>query len=135
MLTGRTRVLALGLAVCLSGGCASAPAAREAAKARTDCVNLGEINVITPLDEHHVFLKVGADRFYMFKVEDPCQDLTFARQIVVSDATQRVCGGGTSVIVFENPGVGTMRCRITMIEHVGDKNDALDRIKAEAPPR
>ena len=130
----RTSVFSLTLAALMLGGCASAPPAPRSS-ARTDCVNAREINVMSPLDDQHVFVKVGADRNYLFTMEARCPGLRLARQLAVWEATSRVCGGGVSLLAFEEPSVGSMRCRIATIESVPDKEAALERIAPEAPPK
>lgn len=129
----RTTVLALALPAAVLGGCASVPAA-DRAKARKDCINTRQINVMSPLDDQHVFVKVGADRNYLLTMEDRCPGLRRARRLAVWEATSRVCGDGVSLLAFEEPGVGSMRCRIEKIESVRDKSEAVERIEAEVPP-
>jgi hypothetical protein len=133
MLTIRTTVLGLTLPAVVLGGCASFPAA-ERSKARRDCINTREINVMSPLDDQHVFVKLGADRNYLFTM-DRCQGLRLARQLAVWEDTPRVCGDGVSLLAFEDPSVGSMRCRIAKIESVRDKLAALELIAAEVPPK
>ena len=134
MPTFRARVLALAVPAVLLGGCASVPAAGQA-KGRNDCVNTREINVMRPLDDKHVFVKLGADRNYLFTMEDRCHELHLARNLQVFEASPRVCGDGVSLLAFEDPTVGAMRCRIAKIESVRDLNAALERIAAEVPPK
>jgi hypothetical protein len=134
MTTIRTIVVGLTLPAVLLGGCASVPAA-ERSKAKRDCINTREINVMSPLDDRHVFVKLGADRNYLFTVEDTCQGLRLARQLAIWEATARVCGGGVSLLAFEDPTVGAMRCRIAKIDSVRDKSAALELIAAEVPPK
>jgi hypothetical protein len=52
---------------------------------------------------------------------------------VIEDSS-RVCAEGTSLLAFEHPGAGPMRCRIAAIEPVKDRADAEERAAAEVPP-
>lgn len=134
MPTIRRTVVGLTLPAVFLVGCASAPPARRST-ARTDCVNTREINVMSPLDDKHVFVKLGANRNYLFTMEDRCQGLSLARKLVVWEATSRVCADGVSLLAFEHPTVGEMRCRIAKIDAVADKAAALELIAAEVPPK
>jgi hypothetical protein len=129
MPTSRSVVLAL-LAVLL--GCASVPAAERARAKKKDCINTREINVMRALDDKHVFVKAGASRSYLLTM-DRCPGLGLARKLEVFEATSRVCGDGTSLLSFEVPATGAMRCRIAKIESVRDLADAEDRIAPEHP--
>lgn len=130
----RTTVVALTLPAAILGACASLPTA-ERAKTRRNCITTREINVMSPLDARHVLVKVGADRHYLFTVDDRCQGLELARRLAIWEATSRVCGDGASLLAFEHATVGPMRCRIERIDSVPDKAAALELIAAEAPPR
>jgi hypothetical protein len=123
-------VLALAPAVLLSGA-ADVPAAEKARKKR-DCINAREINVMRPLDDKHVFVKAGANRSYLLTM-DPCPGMGGARKLAVFEASPRVCGDGTSLLAFELPETGAMRCRVGKIETVRDLADAEDRIQPEHP--
>ena len=130
----RTTFLGLTLPALVLGGCASVPAA-ERSKARKHCINTREINVMSPLDDQHVFVKVGADRNYLLTTEDGCPGLKLARKLGIWEATSRVCGDGVSLLTFEQPTGGEMRCRIAKIDSVRDKVAALELIAAEVPPK
>jgi hypothetical protein len=134
MPTIRTTVLGLTLTALVLGGCASVPAA-ERSKTGRDCITTREINTMRALDGLHVLVKLGANRNYLFTMENSCQGLELARQITIWEATSRVCGDGTSLLAFEDPTVGAMRCRIEKIDAVRDRDAALELIAAEAPPR
>jgi hypothetical protein len=131
MLKLRSMVLAAALPAVLLGGVASVTAGEKARK-RTDCINSREINVMRSLDDKHVFLKAGATRNYLLTM-DPCPGLGLARKLAVFEPTSRVCGEGTSLLTFEVPATGAMRCRIAKIESVRDLADAEDRIAPETP--
>jgi len=88
-----------------------------------------------PLDDKHVFVKVGAGHHYLFTMEDRCHDLHLARNLQVFEASPRVCDDGVSLLAFELPTVGAMRCRITKLDSVRDLNEALERSGAEVPPK
>jgi hypothetical protein len=130
MLKSRAMVLALAPAVLL-GGAAGTPAAEKAKKKR-DCINTREINTMRALDDKHVFVKAGANRNYLLTM-DPCPGLRDARKLQVFEASTRVCGDGTSLLAFELPATGPMRCRVAKIEPVRDLADAEDRIAPERP--
>lgn len=127
------RISALGLAsaAIVLGGCASTPAKRAS---RTDrvCINRAEINMIRALDDGHAFVKVSAGSFYMFTLDKRCTGLALARTITIADATTRVCGDGDSLLSFDYPAVGAMRCRIEKIDSVPDMNAALELIESRA---
>jgi len=129
------RVSSLGFAVAAVtiGGCASLPAAKGST-AESVCVNKRDINSISALDDQHAFVKVSAGRFYLVTVDKACRGLAVARAIAIVDATARVCGDGLTLLSFENPTVGPMRCRIEGIDSVADKNAARDLIESRAPP-
>ena len=124
-------VLAVGLPVVLLGGVAGVRAWGKAKK-RSDCFNAREINVMRSLDDKHVFVKAGASHSYLLTM-DPCPGLSLARKLEVFEPTSRVCGDGTSLLAFEAPASGAMRCRIGKIEPVRDLADAEDRIAPETP--
>jgi Family of unknown function (DUF6491) len=127
----RAMVLAVALPAVLLGGAADVPAADKAKKKR-DCINTREINVMRALDDTHVFVKAGADRNYLLTM-DPCPGLRDARKLQVFEASTRVCADGTSLLAFELPETGAMRCRVGKIESVRDLADAEDRIAPEHP--
>lgn len=130
------RMSSLGLAVAAAvlGGCASL-AAEEGSKAKRVCVNKREINSINALDDQHAFVKLSASRYYLFTVDDRCRGLRLARTIAFADATTRVCGDGLTLLSFEYPAVGPMRCRIEGIDSVPDKNAAWELIQSRAAPQ
>ena len=129
----RTQLLVLLLPTLVLAACASGPPARRSAS-RTTCVNTAEINVMRPLDDRHVFVRLGANHNYLFTM-DPCQGLSLARKLAVWEATSRVCADGVSLLSFEEPTVGEMRCRISKIDPVADMEAALELIRAEGPSK
>lgn len=132
MPTFRVLALALALPAVLLAACASVPAA-ERAKGRRDCINTREINVMRPLDDKHVFVKAGASRNYLLTMEERCHELHMARNLQVFEASPRVCADGVSLLAFELPTVGALRCRVVKIDPVKDLAEAEDRIAPEAP--
>jgi uncharacterized protein DUF6491 len=132
MSRSRSVVLAL-LAVLL--GCASVPAAERAKAKKKDCINTREINVMRALDDKHVFVKVGAGRYYLFTMESRCRDLHLARNLQVFEASSRVCDDGVTLLAFELPTVGAMRCRVTKLDPVRDLDAANELIASEVPPK
>ncbi len=128
----RAPSLGLVLVAVLGGG--TALAAEEGTKAKRVCINTREINSITALDDQHAFVKLSAGRYYMFSVDKACQGFKLARKIAISDAT-RVCSDALTLLSFETPIVGPMRCRIELIDSVPDKDAAWELIKSRAGPQ
>jgi len=128
------RMSSLGLAVAAAvlGGCASL-AAQEESKPKKVCINRREISSIRGLDDRHAFVKLGASRHYLLTMDKGCRGLKLARTIAI-DATGRVCGDGLTLLSFEYPAVGPMRCRIEGIDSVPDKDAALELIESRAAP-
>ena len=128
------RIPSLGFALVASvlGGC-TALAAEEGSKAKRVCINTREINSITALDDQHAFVKLSAGRYYLFTVDKTCQGFKLARKIAISDAS-RVCNDGLTLLSFDYPAVGPMRCRVEVIDAVPDKNAALELIESRRPP-
>lgn len=131
--SGLSRAGLLAVSVVL-GGCASAPARRDSSNPERLCIDRRDINTIRALDDHHVFVKVSAGRFFMLTVEDTCAGLRLARSIAIVEATSRVCGDGHSLISFAEPIAGAMRCRIETIDSVADQNAAMDLIDSRREP-
>lgn len=129
----RTSVFVLALPVILIGVCAAAQTDKP--KPKKDCVVKREINVMSPLDDKHVYVKARSDNHYLFTMDAQCPGLRLARKLAISDASTRVCEGGTSLLSFEEPSVGAMRCRIDTITPVASKMAAQELIAAEVPPK
>jgi hypothetical protein len=109
-------------------GCASAspkPGSR-------DCINTREINMIRALGDGHVLVKLSANRYQLFTVDQPCNGLRLARTISIADEARRVCGDGTTLISFAYPAVGLTRCRIRQIEPVASEAAARELIEERA---
>ena len=135
MPTFRTRARRLTLLAVVLGGWASATAAEEP-KTKADCIVKREINVIRALDDKHVFVKAGADHNYLLTMDTRCPGLTLARKLAISgDTSTRVCEGGVSMLAFEEPATGPMRCRIATITPVKSKEAAEELIASEQPPK
>ena len=109
------------------------PRPAEAGKPKVECFNRREITILRPLDDRHVYAKVGASRHYLLTMDDHCQGLDEARRLQVVDASSRVCPDGTSLLAFEHVAAGPMRCRISAIEPVKSRADAEERAAAEVP--
>jgi len=124
--------LSLAVAAAVLGGWTSL-AAEEGSKAKKVCINRREINTIRALDDQHAFVKLGASRYYLLTMDNGCRGLRLARTIAFADGTARVCGDGLTLLSFDYPAVGPMRCRVDGIDFVPDKNAALELIESRAP--
>jgi hypothetical protein len=127
------RLSALGLAlVTLACGSGVAAAAEEGSKPKPEkvCIRKAEINVVRALDDEHVGVKLGASRFYLLTVAKPCNGLSEARAIAFEGVATRVCSDGSSLVSFEYPTVGSMRCRVETIDPVADMNAARELIES-----
>ena len=129
----RMSSLGLAAAAAVLGGCTSL-AAEEGSKAPRICINRREINAIRGLDDQHAFVKLSASRYYLLTVDNGCRGLRLARTIAIADATARVCGDGLTLLSFDYPAVGPMRCRIEGIDSVPDMNAARELIESRAAP-
>jgi hypothetical protein len=109
--------------------------AREDPKAERVCINRREINAIKTLDERHAFAKLSAGRFYLLTLDKSCQGFDKARRVALSEGSGRVCSDGLTLVAFETPIVGPMRCRIEAIDAVADESAARELIAARAEPR
>jgi hypothetical protein len=123
--------ISLAVAVVVLGGCASAPTTKASSHSK-DCINTNQINSITALDDQHLFVRVSASQHQLFTVDQPCPGLRLARTVMIADAARRVCSDGTTLIAFDYPAVGAVRCRIRQIEHVPDRATALELIEERA---
>ena len=126
--------MALALAAVLQVALAGVPPA-FAAKVKRDCINRREINILRALDDKHVYVKASASRHYLITMEDRCPGLSEARRLEVFEASARVCADGTSLLAFEHPTAGPMRCRVSTIETVKSLADAEERAAAEVPAK
>jgi hypothetical protein len=124
----RPSAIGLASAVLVLGGCASA-SPKPGSK---DCINTREINTIRALDDEHVLVKLSASRYQLFTVDQPCTRLRLARTISIADAARRVCGNGTTLISFNDPAVGLIRCRIRQSEPVAGEAAARELIEERA---
>jgi uncharacterized protein DUF6491 len=131
MLKLRAMVLAVALPAVLLAGVAGVTAGGKDKK-RRDCFNTRDINVMRSLDDKHVFVKAGTSRNYLLTM-DACPGLSLARKLQVFEATSRVCGDGTSLVSFEAPATGAMRCRVAKIDPVKDLAEAEELSAPEAP--
>jgi hypothetical protein len=109
-----------------------APVRAADPKADTVCIGRREINAVTPLDERHALARLSAGRFYLLTLERSCREFGQARRVALDRSRSRVCGDGSSLLSYDYPTLGQMRCRIERIERVPDKNAALDLIQSRA---
>jgi hypothetical protein len=113
--------------VAVLASCASA-APKRTAESERGCVNRRSINAITTLDDRHAFVKASAGDYYLFTLDETCQEFRLARKVVIEESRMQVCGDGNTLLLFESPSLGAMRCRIETIESVASKSAALDLI-------
>lgn len=132
MTSMRIPILALTCAAVVLGAHARAG---EESKPDLTCINRREINAISALDDRHAFAKLSASRFYLLTLEKRCRGFKAARTIALERSSTRICGDGASLLSFDYPAVGPMRCRIERIDPVADKSAALDLIDSRAGPR
>jgi hypothetical protein len=126
-------VLASAAVVVLHAG--SSLWAGEEPKAERVCINRRDINAIKTLDERHAFAKLSAGRFYLLTLDKSCQGFDKARRVALSEGAGRVCSDGLTLVSFETPLVGPMRCRIEAIDAVADESAARDLVAERAGPR
>jgi hypothetical protein len=103
-------------------------------KPRRVCVNRRDINVVKALDDQHAFVKAQAARHYLFTLDKACHAFKFARRVSLDDSP-RVCSDGLTLISFEDPSLGPLRCRIVGIDAVPDETAARELIESRAPPQ
>jgi hypothetical protein len=125
--------LGLALAAVVLGGGARL-AGEEEAKAKRVCIDKRDISAISSLDDRHAFVKLRASHFYLLTLDKACSRFKLARQITISDAW-RVCNDGLTLLSFQYPAEGTIRCRIEGLDSVVDKEMALALIKSRAEPQ
>ena len=104
-------------------------------KDKRTCVRRRDINTIRTLDDRHALVKLSAGRHYMFTLDKSCQDFRLARRVAVFDGVGRVCADGLSLLSFEVPTTGPMRCRIEGIDAVKDEDAARELIESRAEPQ
>lgn len=129
-----TSFLGVAVAAAVLAGCTGL-AAEEGSKPKKVCFNRREINMIRALDDQHAFVKLGATRHYMLTLDKTCTGLKIARQIAVSEGINRVCGDGFTLLSFETPVVGQMRCRIEVVDSVADIEAAMALIESRKGPQ
>ncbi len=136
MSTSRVPLLFLALAAAVLGGSPPLAAQEEPKepKPKRVCINRSEINVIKPLDGQHAFVKLSAGRHYLFTLDKTCQEFKLARQITISDGT-RVCNDGLTMLTYQYPSLGTLRCRIDQLDRVPDEAAAWELIESRRPPQ
>lgn len=112
------------------------PRAKPGASAEKKvCVARRQVNAISALDQRHALARLGAGRLYVFTLDRSCRGLDAARKLTLERSASRICGDGTSLLSFEEPGAGPTRCRIEKIDEVASKSEALELIESRAEPR
>ncbi len=96
------------------------------------CLTRRQINAISPLESRYALARLSSGRFYLLTLDDACRKLSpaFTRNLVLDRAASRVCDDGTSLVSFEESGVGPTRCRIEKIDKVAGKEAARELIDA-----
>ncbi len=113
-----TSIIMFIVAAVVLGGCATGQTTTEKSDTGRTCVRVRQINSYSAIDDQHVFVNVTGKDNYMFTVDHGCPGLTFARGIMVAEHSSRVCGDGSGLLAFNQPGVGARRCRIITIDMV-----------------
>jgi hypothetical protein len=127
----RSSRLGLAAASVLLAGCATLPPGEGSKRA---CLDRRDVNSIKPLDDRHALVRRGSGRYSLFTMDKACHGLKLSRSIVIEGSAGRVCGDGVTLIAFEYPSLGPMRCRIELIEPVADENAARELILSRAGP-
>ena len=119
--------------------CAAAVLSGDDAKPRPKsdrvCIARREINAISALDDRHALVRLSSGRFSLLTLDKTCRELRSARKLTLERSATRICGDGTSLLSFEEPGVGPTRCRIEKIDRVASRSEALDLIASREGPR
>ena len=124
-------ITALACAAAVLSGDAGA---KDRKKTERTCITRRQINAISALDGRHALARLSAGRFSLLTLDHTCRGLESARKLVLERSAARICGDGTSLLSFEQPGVGPTRCRIEKIESVASKDEALELIASRAGP-
>ena len=127
------RVGASAVAAFVLGGCATS-AVERGSKVQRVCIDRREINSISALDDRHAFVKRGSGHYSLLTLDEKCTGLELARTVAIEGSGARVCGDGVSLLSFDYPAVGLVRCRIERIESVQDRSAALELIESRAAP-
>ena len=120
------------LAAIVLGGCASSQPKTEGSDTERTCVRVRQINSYHALDDQHVFVNVTGKDNYLLTVDQSCPWLTFARGISISEQSTQVCGDGSGLLSFNQPGVGIRRCRIITIDRVENQAEARTLIESRS---
>jgi hypothetical protein len=134
------RIMPLAFAAVLVGGDAGTAAARgdrphEDVDQKRVCIARREINAISALDDRHALVRLNAGEFRLLTLDRTCQGLRMARKIALDGTSLQVCDEGASLVSFEEPAIGPVRCRIAEIDEVASKSEALDLIDSRREPR
>ena len=129
-------LLALAVVLAFAG---NAEGDRDRKKDEKTCFKRRQINALSPLEGHYALARVSSGRFYLFTLDESCSGLdpAFTKNLVIERSTSRVCDDGTTLVSYEETGVGTRRCRIEKIDQVASRAEALTLIdeRAEAEER
>jgi len=120
----RHTVLAVVACLVAVSGCVSSPTQGEAPGTDRTCFRVRLVNSFSALDDHHVVVKVSANKRFLLTLEKSCSGLAFSRGITIADESTRVCDDGFAWLSFEHPGSGTERCRIVDVEAVNSSEEA-----------
>ena len=129
---GPVSIIALTCAAAVLGGDAGTKPRSTADKV---CIKRREINAISALEDRHALARLSAGRSYLLTLDKTCRGMRSARKVGLDRPAARICGDGSSLLSFEEPGAGPTRCRIEKIDPVADKSEALDLIESRAGPR
>jgi hypothetical protein len=125
----RTPLVGLAAAAAVLLGGAGLRAGQDPKPERV-CLNRREINTIRTLDDRHALVKLSAARHYLFTLDKTCQEFRLARKVAISNGAGRVCADGLTLVSYELPGAGPMRCRIDGIDPVEGEDAARELIRS-----
>jgi hypothetical protein len=127
----------MALAVAVLALAVAAEGDRDKKKDEKTCLTRRQINALSALEGHYALARVSSGRFYLLTLDESCRGLdpAFTKNLVIERSTSRVCDDGTTLVSYEETGVGTRRCRIEKIDKVASKAEALELIDARAGER
>ena len=108
---------------------ADAAAAEESASQERVCFNRRNVSSFDGLSDRHVYIREGANNYYLLTTRNRCSGLRHANGIGIKDTMTRICDGGFGEIMFRDMG-RVQRCRIQTVERVENK-DAAKALVAE----
>jgi hypothetical protein len=93
------------------------------------CVLVRGVNGYTVLDDRHLLLRGGANRYYLVTTRTRCSGLRFGASVGLSfQDTARICRPVTEYLIPEDG----WRCAISEIVEVDSEDDARARIEEQA---